>query len=215
MLITKFGHSCLLVEIKNARMLFDVGNYHEFTPITNVDVLLITHEHQDHVHVPSIKKLIDLNPEMRIVSHEGVVAILKNEGIVAGQISDGERIEIKGVSITSVGTMHACIHHDIPLVHNTGFLVDNVFFHPGDSFTLPKVRVAVLALPVAAPWLALKESVDYAKAVQPTCVIPIHDGMLHQDERLMSTRRIPTNLLSKEGIQFIDMRDGDSKEFAD
>ena len=38
------------------------------------------------------------------------------------------------------GQDHALNHSDIPLVMNTGFLVEGELFHPGDSFTVPKNR---------------------------------------------------------------------------
>ena len=50
MKITKFGHSCLLVEENGVRILFDPGSYSTAqNDVKNIDVVLITHEHSDHV----------------------------------------------------------------------------------------------------------------------------------------------------------------------
>ena len=49
MKITKFGHSCLLVEEGGARILLDPGKYSILqNNVENVDAIVITHEHQDH-----------------------------------------------------------------------------------------------------------------------------------------------------------------------
>ena len=42
-------------------------------------------------------------------------------------------------SVHVYGVDHALIHQDIPLVVNTGFLVEGEVFHPGDSYTIPEI----------------------------------------------------------------------------
>lgn len=50
--------------------------------------------------------------------------------------------------------------------------------HPGDSFYIPFEKVDVLALPSAAPWMKLSESVDYLRAMAPRVAVPIHQAIL-------------------------------------
>ena len=50
--------------------------------------------------------------------------------------------------------------------------------HPGDSFYIPFEQVDVLALPSAAPWMKLSESVDYLRAMAPRVAVPIHQAIL-------------------------------------
>jgi L-ascorbate metabolism protein UlaG (beta-lactamase superfamily) len=73
MKITKFGHCCLLIDEKSLRILIDPGKYSDGqNSITNIDVVLITHEHQDHLHVDSVKSIIANNPSVRIMTNAGV-----------------------------------------------------------------------------------------------------------------------------------------------
>lgn len=211
--ITKFGHCCLLIEENGVRILTDPGNYNETPMVTGVDAVLITHEHQDHCHIESLQIILVKNPGARVMTHAGVGKILDAAGIKWESIADSEITEIKGVKIESHGTEHACIHHDLPLVQNTGFLIAEKLFYPGDSFHNPGKAIEILALPVAGPWMRLEEAIEYAKVVKPRVVFPVHDGMLRQEHQLGPTRRIPTMLLEPLGIRYEDMTEGMTKEF--
>jgi L-ascorbate metabolism protein UlaG (beta-lactamase superfamily) len=212
--ITKFGHCCLLIEIDGVRILTDPGNYSETPMVSDIDAVLITHEHQDHCHVESLHIVLAKNPGAQVITHAGVGKILDEAGIKWEPISDGGEKEIKGVKIQSFGSEHACIHHDLPPVQNTGFLIAEKLFYPGDSFHNPHREIEILALPVAGPWMKLSEAIEYAKAMKPKVVFPVHDGMLRQGIELGPTRRIPTLLLEPLGIQYVDMREGSTHNFS-
>jgi L-ascorbate metabolism protein UlaG (beta-lactamase superfamily) len=213
MKITKYGHCCLLIEEEGLKILTDPGSYCATPTITEIDVLLITHEHQDHCHVDAIKEILKANPAIKIISHESVENILSKEGIVVQKIKDGEEIIEKGIPIQSFGSKHACLHHEIPLIQNTGFYINKKLYYPGDSFHNPKQNIEILALPVAGPWMKIEEAIEYAKEVKPRIVFPVHDGMIIQDHRLEPTRRIPKMILEPLNISYVDMREGSSEEF--
>lgn len=214
MKITKFGHCCLLIETKGARILTDPGNYNVTPEVAGVDAILITHEHQDHLHVESLQKILVRSPEVQVLSHASVGKILDEAGIKYSLIADGEVIGVKGVDVESCGSEHACIHHDLLKVQNTGFYIDQTLFYPGDSFHNPKKDIAVLALPVAGPWMKLEEAIEYTKLIKPKAVFPVHDGMLRQEHQLGPTRRIPTMLLEPLGIRYVDMTEGSVQDFS-
>lgn len=212
--ITKFGHCCLLIEVKGVRILTDPGNYNVTPMVEGIDVILITHEHQDHLHVEALQVILAKNREAQVISHAGVGKILDEAGIAYTAIADGETIVVKGVAIESSGSAHVCIHHDLPAVQNTGFLIDNALFYLGDSFHDPQKSVKILALPVAGPWMKLSEAIEYAKLVKPKAVFPVHDGMLRQGIELGPTRRIPKALLEPLGITYVDMTEGSTQDFS-
>ncbi len=212
--ITKFGHCCLLIEVRGVRILTDPGNYNVTPEVEGVDVILITHEHQDHLHVESLQAILAKNSDAQIISHVGVGKILDEAGIKYAQMVDGEVMVVKGVNIESSGSKHACIHHDLPSVQNTGFFIDETLFYPGDSFHNPQKDIAILALPLAGPWMKLEEAIEYAKLIKPKVVFPVHDGMLRQGIELGPTRRLPTMLLEPLGIQYVDMTEGSTHDFS-
>lgn len=201
MRITKFGHCCMLVEEAGLRVLVDPGVYNEFPDVSDIDVLLITHEHADHCHIDSVIKIVKENRSMEIITHQAVASLLESNGISATVISDGENIERKGVLIGSRGHTHAFVHPEVQVCANTGYLVGQKLFFPGDCFHVPEDAVDVLALPVAGPWMKLSEAIDYAKAIHPRIAFPVHDGML-KDNALGSSRDFPKKILEPLGIEF-------------
>ncbi len=214
MIITKFGHCCLLIEVKGVWILTDPGNYNETPMVEGIDAILITHEHPDHLHVEALQIILAKNPEAQVITHIGVGKILDGAGITYTSIADGETVEVRGVSVESSGSEHACIHHDLPVVQNTGFFIDKTLFYPGDSFHNPEKAVTILALPVAGPWMKLSEAIEYAKLIKPKVVFPVHDGMLRQGIELGPTRRISIMILEPLGIKYVDMTEGSTQDFS-
>ncbi len=201
MKITKFGHSCALIEEGDVRILFDPGAYSEGRQnnLQNVDAILITHEHQDHIDLESVKALAANNPGVKIFTNPSVRDILAKEGIASEALRDGQSTEVKGVTIEGKGSEHAVIHSTIPVVRNTGYFVAGKFFYPGDALTMPGRAVEILAMPAAAPWARMGELIDYAIAVKPKVAFPVHDGMLKKPAMFYPYL---TQILGSAGVSF-------------
>ena len=62
MKITKFAQSCILLETKGKRILVDPGSIQFEESLLeqwkDIDILLVTHKHGDHIHVPALKRII-------------------------------------------------------------------------------------------------------------------------------------------------------------
>ena len=67
MRVTKVGHSCLFVEEGSLKLLVDPGNYNPTPLVEGVDVVLITHEHDDHCYLPAIQDVLKQNPNAEII----------------------------------------------------------------------------------------------------------------------------------------------------
>jgi len=208
MRITKIGHSCLLVEEGGATILIDPGSYSTGQDdVRGIDAILITHEHQDHVSLDSLKKVLANNPGAQIFTNSAVGKMLADAGIAYTKLEDGEETKVKGVSIKGFGKEHAALHESIPVAHNVGYFVADRFFYPGDSFYIPAQPVDILAMPAAAPWMKISEGVAYATAVKPRLCFPVHDGMLREG-RLGLTYALPERILPPLGITFIPLAAG-------
>lgn len=210
MKITKFGHSCLLIEEGDARILIDPGNYSTVPALEKLDAILITHIHQDHVAIGTLKKLIELNPRARIFSNEEVRVALAAEDIEVDRLGDKEMAVVQNVIIEGIGKDHALIHKSIPLAKNTGYFIANKFFYPGDALTILDRPVAILAFPAMAPWMTIGQSIDYALAMKPTIAFPVHDGLLKSGGIYHS---FPEKYFNEVGTKWIVLEEGKSSEF--
>jgi L-ascorbate metabolism protein UlaG (beta-lactamase superfamily) len=79
MKVTKYAHSCLLIEEEGAKVLTDLGSWNPEVPeITGLDAILITHEHADHFDVEKLNTLLSANPGAKVITHVAVGTKLRN-----------------------------------------------------------------------------------------------------------------------------------------
>lgn len=200
MQITKFGHCCLLIEENNLRILTDPGDFTtEQNQLKDLDIILITHEHADHLHVESLKQVIANNPTAQVITNTAVGAILDSENIEFTLLSNGESKKIKESVIEAFESPHALLHSTLPQILNTGFFINNKLFYPGDSYIDPGKSIGTLALPVAGPWAKISDVVDYALTLKPKRAFPVHDGGL---KIAGGNHKVPEIVLNKAGIEF-------------
>lgn len=210
MKITKLSHCCLIIETKGKRVLTDPGNYtiEAHSKLENIDYILFTHEHQDHYHLESLKVILEKNPQVVIYSNNSVSELLDKEGIEHTMINHNDTVSLGEITIVGIGEKHAQMHSSIPLSSNIGYFIDEKLWYPGDAFTNPERPVEVLALPVSGPWMKLSDAIDYALLLKPKKVFPVHDGT-----RFGSAHVLPPKILTPQGIEFVVMVEGDTKEF--
>ncbi len=203
--LTRLGHAALVVETGRTRILLDPGNHSSMWHDTgDLDAILITHQHADHVDVENVGKLFAGNPEARVIVERAVADMLTGREVEIAEV--GDTISIGDISVEVVGGEHAVIHDRIPRVGNVGYVVSEGsgprVFHPGDSYTTVPSGIDLLALPLSAPWARVAMTVDFANAVAPARAIPIHDANLNDKGRATYIRFCTTVL--DDGIVFDD-----------
>lgn len=209
MKITKLRHACLHVQDGDASILLDPG---VFSPgaaeLTGLTAVLITHSHPDHLDPELLGRVLAANPGVDVYADPASVELLAGRAISARAVSAGDALDI-GTRVTVLGEDHALIHRDVPVIPNRCYLIGGRLLHPGDSLTVPDEPVELLALPAMAPWMAVKEAIDYVRAVTPRVAFPIHEQMLSTTTtvyRLLST-------LKPDATEWVDLDDGAAREF--
>ncbi len=210
--ITKFGHCCLVLEEGGVRLLTDPGNFTTAqNDVAGLDAILITHEHQDHYHVESLKQVIANNPQAAVITNGAVGKLLDKEGIAHRIVGDGQATEVNGISIEGFGTEHALVYPpDMGLVENTGYFVAGRFYFPGDNFHNPGKPVDILALPTWGPWMKLSQAIDFAKEIGARTGFAVHDGMLIPEFRGFIHQALK---MFVSGTEFVELKDDESREF--
>lgn len=213
MKITKLGHCCLYIEVDGVRILTDPGTFSEAqNTISPVDIMLITHEHADHMHVDSVAAVRMNNPEVEIYSNDAVATLLTAAGIPCTILQGSDRLLSQGINLQACDGQHEEIYESFGQVQNTGYFIADRLFYPGDSFQMPGFPVDILALPVAGPWCTIGAAIRYALLVKPRVAFPVHDGMI-APERMSIFQATPERILTEHGIQFIALKAGDAAEF--
>lgn len=191
----------MLIEEQSLRILTDPGWYSDAQDtLRDLDVVIITHEHGDHLDLLSLKRVLGNNPNVKILANPSVCAFLEKESIHAKRFEDGVCFEEKGVRIEGVGTYHAFLHPSISPILNTGYIIADNLYYPGDAFTVPPRPIEILALPVAGPWMRLAEGIDFARALKPKVCFPVHEAILKAPGL---THELPPKILEPEGIRFL------------
>ncbi|MDP4334499.1 MBL fold metallo-hydrolase [Curtobacterium sp. A7_M15] len=186
--VTKLEHACQIVTEGSARLVIDPGDFTRPVDATGVVAVVVTHEHPDHVTPEQVRRILDANPGAIVVGPAGVARALAGSDVDV--VTAGDRRTIGPFDLSFYGTRHNLIHSSVPIVDNTGVLVNGRLFHPGDSYTVPEVPVEVLAAPVGAPWLKVSEMMDYVLAVAPRLAYPVHEATLSDVGYGMHTGRL-------------------------
>lgn len=170
----------MLLDTGSARLLFDPGVFSSgFEDVRDLDAILITHQHSDHLDEARLSALVEANPTAALVVDAGSIEITAKLGLAADQVRPGDNLPLGGAEVAVVGGEHAVIHPEVPVPPNAGYVVDGgAFYHPGDALFVPEQKVDVLGLPTSAPWLKTGEAVDFLRAVAPRVAVPIHQELL-------------------------------------
>jgi L-ascorbate metabolism protein UlaG (beta-lactamase superfamily) len=208
MRISKYIHSCLLVEQETDKILFDPGKFSFVEGLIapeqfqNLSAIILTHQHPDHIDDRALQTIVAGNPAALVLTNTEIQARLKRKGMAAEIFETGSRT-VHSFTIAAFDAPHAPILGADP-PQNTAYLINEVFLHPGDSFAdslLAKKNTPVLALPIMAPWTTELEIAKFARRMSSQHIIPIHDGYA-KDFFLQQRYENFRQHFTQQGIQF-------------
>lgn len=212
MKIKKLGHCCLLIEEAGKRIMTDPGSWtvEKHSEEKGIDVILITHEHGDHLHVESLKEILKNNPNATVITNAGVGKKLDEAGIKYQILEDKKETGVSGIDLEAHECKHEEIFEEFGQVQNTGYFIGKRLFYPGDAFYNPRKPVEILALPVSGPWANVKSAILYVLDVGPKACFPVHDGMLVS---FGGSHAVPEKILSEKGIDFRNFEKREEEDF--
>lgn len=210
MKITQLGHSGLLVEVADTRILIDPGTFTPgFEDVRDLDAILVTHQHPDHCDPDRMPALLRGNPGARVLAEPQTAAQLGEKGMDVDDLTTASEFTFGAVTAHTVGNQHAVIHADIPRIDNVGIVLradgEPAFFHPGDAIDAEPGDVDVLGVPINAPWCAMKETIEFVRRIAPQRFVPIHDGLLQARGRKIYLDQI--DRLSGDAVRLVDLAD--------
>lgn len=179
MRLTKYIHSCLLLEKENFKLLIDPGTFTfaegVITPesLADAEAIIITHNHPDHLDTENLKAILDAG-NAKVYTNKEVAAILEQAGISSEFIPS----KIGPFDLQVFPVKHQPLL-DAPEVIMYGFVIDGKILNAVDSFesSLDRFKgIEWLVLPVMAPFATELDIAAYADRLQPKHILPVHDG---------------------------------------
>lgn len=214
MQITHLGHACLLVEYPSTRVLIDPGSFSTYDGLTGLDAILVTHQHADHVEPEKLAALVAANPGVVVHTDPGTAAEL--DGVEVGVTREGEPFTIGEVTVEPFGAQHAINSEYVPRVENVGVKLTAQgkpsLFHPGDAIDAEPGPVDVLAVPISAPWSAVREVIAFVRRIAPSSIVPIHDALLSEVGRGLYVGHVQ-QFGADGGVELRDLADGRPGQF--
>lgn len=202
--IRRLTDSCLIITTDHGATMLDPG-FHTFgsgeielDTIGDIQQVLVTHEHGDHVSTDFVRWLRDRGDDLRVYSNQAVADLLARHDIEV-VVDDPPGVTSEDVlhEMTPLGTTPP----------NRAFTVEGVLTHPGDSYQ-PSSTAPVLALPLLIPWGSTFQSMEFARRLAPQQVVAIHDFYLSASGREW-IGAMAANVLAKSGIEFVALDWGD------
>jgi L-ascorbate metabolism protein UlaG (beta-lactamase superfamily) len=219
MRITHLGHAAVLAETDDTRILIDPGNLSDsWHSLTDLAAVLVTHQHPDHLDPENLPTLVAANPSAAVLVEPSVLDLinagkLPSLGEKAAALPPDDQAAIGDVLITAVGGQHAIIHRDIPRIGNVGYVLRSegqpTLFHPGDALEVVPAGVDILAIPAYGPWAAMKETIDFVRAVGALEGFPVHDELLSERGQTLTLNR----LNEMTNTRVVNLRGGTAHEF--
>jgi L-ascorbate metabolism protein UlaG (beta-lactamase superfamily) len=199
--VTWGGHATVLFEVDGVRLLTDpvfrnrVIHLHRHVPgpgpafTENIDAVLISHLHFDHLDLPSLKRI---GPDARIIVPEGAAGLIRKAGFRdVIELQEGEGTEVGPVTVLAVPADHDGRRHPFgPEVDALGYVVEGSrrLFFAGDTDLHPRLSELADTLEVALlpiwGWghklgpghMDPRDAAIAAATLRPRVTVPIHWG---------------------------------------
>ena len=199
--LTWLGHATVLIELDGTRVLTDpilrdrVAHLVRHSPsparVPQADAVLLSHEHLDHVHGPSLRML---DSDVEVLAPTGTRDRLARLGLHrVREMRAGDEARVGALTVRAVPAVHEVRRH--PLANRTdalGFLVSGsrrVYFagdtdeHPAMADLAGDLDVALLPIwgwgPTIGPGhMDPDAAARAARVLAPRVAVPIHWGTL-------------------------------------
>jgi L-ascorbate metabolism protein UlaG (beta-lactamase superfamily) len=181
------GHGTLMFKYNDLVIHVDpVSNEADYATLPDADLILVTHEHGDHLDIKAINQILKENT--KVVMTENCMEQL--EDFKATVMHNGDTDSFQGIGIKAIPAYNIVHERSAgnpfhPRGVGNGYILnfdDTRVLIGGDTENTPELKnldvdIDVAFLPMNLPYTMTPEMVaDVAKAIQPTLLYPYHYG---------------------------------------
>ena len=197
--ITFLGHGSLMFTFGEKVIHIDpFGRVADYSTLPKADLILITHEHQDHLDTEAVANICTENTDI-------VLTELCDQQIEGGIVMrNGDMSVVQGLSIEAVpayNLLHTRESGDPfhPCGDGNGYIItlgDKRIYVAGDSENTPEMmnlrNIDIAFLPMNLPYTMSPEMVaEAARVMQPRILYPYHFGSTDTSELVQLLKNQP------------------------
>lgn len=188
--LTFIGHGTLMFSFQGKIIHIDpVGRYADYTQLPQADLILITHEHGDHLDANAVEILAKTGTD--IILTEKCIGKIK-DGVVMknGESKTLQGIKVEAVPAYNIKHMRSADRPFHPKGEGNGYILtlgDKRVYVAGDTENTPEMKalkdIDIAFLPMNLPYTMDPEMVaDAARAFRPKILYPYHFGSTNTQE---------------------------------
>lgn len=182
--ITFIGHGTLMFQFDGKVIHVDpVGRYADYSRLAKADLILVTHEHRDHLDKQAIERITKEDTQLVLTA---ACAKQFGRGLVMrnGTVKMLKGLRIEAVPAYNVIHMRGPGQPFHPKGVGNGYVItfgDTRVYVAGDTENIPEMarlaNIDIVFLPMNLPYTMTPEMVaDAVRVIQPRIVYPYHFG---------------------------------------
>ena len=202
--ITFIGHGTVMFTFEGKIIHVDpVGRYADYSQLPKADLILITHEHGDHLDAKVIKIISSEKTDL-VLTEKCIEKAKIEDGIIMknGDIKTVQNLKIEAIPAYNIKHMRSPGNPYHPKGVGNGYIItfgDKRVYVAADTENTPEMKalknIDIAFLPMNLPYTMTPEMVaDAAKAFMPKILYPYHYGNT-------DTSKIVELLKDVEGIE--------------
>jgi len=177
--MTFIGHGTLMFTFNERVIHIDpVGRYADYKKMPKADIILVTHQHSDHLDANAVKAI--RTEKTKIVATQECSKSLKDCIVM----KNGDEKTVVGLKIEAVPAYNVVNKQFHPEGRDNGYIItfgDKRVYIAGDTENIPEMKklkdIDIAFLPMNLPYTMSPEmAADAAKAFNPRILYPYHFG---------------------------------------
>ncbi len=179
--ISFFGHASLMIQFGKTVIYADpVGQYADYGKLPKADIVLVTHEHFDHLDAKAIDQVAKKATRI-VINPSGRKQLGKGDAL-----KNGKSLTIGGIKITAVPAYNTTPGRDRfhPRGRDNGYVLDaggKRIYIAGDTEDIPEMAdlkgIDIAFLPMNQPYTMTPQQLARAAAMfRPKVLYPYHTG---------------------------------------